>query len=272
MALLTEAASIGTLIADRLRQDAVRLREEWNRSAPVRHVVIDDLLPEDDVRKLAEVMPSEGELTHKDTLRERKSVGVEVKRYHPAVSAHLFAFQQPEVVEAVTSITGHRDSRPDPTLYASGISAMQKNDYLRPHLDNSHDGDQQLYRVLNLLFYVTPDWRLENGGNLELWDMHVKNNTTITSRFNRLALMETSPRSWHSVSRVVADGRRLCVSNYYFSPTSPTGVEYRNVTSFTGRPEEPFVRALLQLDSAILNIVGRTMPFLLKRNPHRLHD
>jgi Rps23 Pro-64 3,4-dihydroxylase Tpa1-like proline 4-hydroxylase len=270
MTLLTDPATIGALIAERLRRDEARLRGEWQASAPVRHLVVDDLLPEDEVRELGSVFPSGSSLVRKDTLRERKSVGVDVRQYHPAIAAHLFAFQQPAVVEAVTAITGLAGSQADPTLYASGISVMEKGDYLRPHLDNSHDGDQRLYRVANLLFYVTPGWALGNGGNLEVWDERVRTNTTIESRFNRLVVMETNPRSWHSVSRVVADGRRMCVSNYYFSPQSPTGREYHNVTSFLGRPEEPLVRTLLRLDSAVLNAVGRAAPFLLKRNPHRL--
>ena len=66
-----------------------------------------------------------------------------------------------------------------------------------------------------LLYYVTPGWRLENGGNLELWDCAVRRNVTLVSQFNRLVLMETTPWSWHSVSPVVADGFRCCVSNYY---------------------------------------------------------
>lgn len=270
MALMTDAAAIGGLIASRLSRDEARLRDEWNRSRPVRHLVVDSLLPEDDVRELAAAMPAPETLVHKSTLREKKSVGVEIGRYHPAIGAHLFAFQQPAVVEAVTAITGLTGSQADPTLYASGISSMARSDYLRPHLDNSHDGDQQLYRVLNLLFYTSDGWKLENGGNLELWDEKVLTHTTIVSKFNRLVLMETNPKSWHSVSQVVADGRRLCVSNYYFSPQSPTGRAYHNVTTFLGRPEEPLIRTMLRLDSAALNMIGRALPFLLKRNPHRL--
>jgi Rps23 Pro-64 3,4-dihydroxylase Tpa1-like proline 4-hydroxylase len=37
--------------------------------------------------------------------------------------------------------------------------AMSKGAYLRPHLDNSHDKNRKRYRVVNLLYYVTPDWR-----------------------------------------------------------------------------------------------------------------
>jgi Rps23 Pro-64 3,4-dihydroxylase Tpa1-like proline 4-hydroxylase len=270
MTLLTDPVAIGELIATRLRRDEERLRREWESSAPVRHLIVDSLLPEDDVRELAGAFPANESLVRKSTLREKKAVGVDVRRYDPAIGAHLFAFQQPAVVEAVTAITGLTGSQADPTLYASGISVMEKGDYLRPHLDNSHDGDQQLYRVANLLFYVTPGWAAGNGGNLEVWDERVRTNTTIESRFNRLVVMETNPRSWHSVSPIVAGGRRMCVSNYYFSAESPTGREYHNVTSFIGRPEEPLVRTLLRLDSALLNAIGRAAPFLLKRNPHRL--
>lgn len=270
MPLLTDAAEIGRLIANRLRAEVPALRDQWQRSRPVRHLVVDSLLPDDDVRGLAEVFPPDDSLVRKATLRERKSVGVDVGKYHPAVAAHLFAFQQPEVVEVVTEITGLLGSVPDPTLYASGISVMNEADYLRPHLDNSHDGDQKLYRVANLLFYVTPGWHEANGGNLELWEPRVREQVTVESRFNRLVVMETNPRSWHSVSRVATAGRRMCVSNYYFSPQSPTGAEYHNVTSFIGRPEEPVIRTLLRADSAILNVLGRALPFLLRRNPHRL--
>lgn len=45
---------------------------------------------------------------------------------------------------------------------------MAKDNFLNPHLGNSHDKDRECYRVLNLLYYVTPNWSHEQGGNLEL--------------------------------------------------------------------------------------------------------
>ena len=65
-------------------------------------------------------------------------------------------------------------------LYASGLSMMFKNDYLNPHIDNSHDARKK-YRRLNLLFYVSPDWNYDNGGNFELWDESVTMQKTIIS-------------------------------------------------------------------------------------------
>src|SRR5690349_76169 len=106
----------------------------------------------------------------RESIKERKRVGIKVEDYAPEMAAILFAFQQPEVVEAVAVITEQEQLTADASLYGSGISLMLEGDFLLPHLDNSHDGDGKLYRVLNLLYYVTPEWPVDGGGNLELWD------------------------------------------------------------------------------------------------------
>ena len=144
----------------------------------------------------------------------------------------------------------------DPQFYAGGLSAMTKGQFLNPHLDNSHDGNQQNYRVLNLLYYVTPEWNPANGGNLELWDSAVRERVEIQSLFNRLILMETNEKSWHSVNEVKTEGRRCCVSNYYFSPHSPNdGKETFHVTFFQARPEQPLKRLLTTADSHLRTLV-----------------
>jgi hypothetical protein len=107
---------------------------------------------------------------------------------------------------------------------------------------------------------VTPRWSLECGGNLELWDRQVRRSTTIVSEFNRLVIMETNPWSWHSVSTVNVARVRNCVSNYYFSPRSPTGERYRNVTSFSAWPDQKMRRALGWADNKLREIVRLIVP------------
>lgn len=262
---------LAAAIAARLDRDHEALARAWSDARPFRHVVVDDLLDADWARELATHFPTPAQMMLRSSLRERKRVGVSVDRYHPSIADALFAFQEPVVVAAVNRITGMAGAVADPTLYASGISVMGRGDFLNPHIDNSHDGDRRRYRVLNLLYYASPDWSLANGGNLELWDQAVRTPVAVESRFNRLVLMETHQTSWHSVNRVRVDGARRCVSNYYFSEQPPRGRPYQHVTTFTGRPEEPLKRLLLGVvDGLVLNAIGRTFPSLTMRTKHRI--
>jgi len=265
----TRAALVEQITA-KLDANRESLRRMWAESAPVRHCWLDDLLDEETAREISRHFPPPSSLMLRSSLRERKRVGVEVDSYAPIVGDALYAFQDEAVIEAVRQITGHRALLGDPSLYAAGLSVMGQGDFLNPHIDNSHDGDRRHYRALNLLYYLSPEWKLENGGNLELWDTRVRTATTLLSQFNRLVVMETDTRSWHSVKQVNVSQPRYCVSNYYFSPDPPGGRPYRHVTTFTGRPEEPVKRAVLAVvDRVALNAAGRLLPQLTRRTRHR---
>lgn len=267
----TDRNHIGHVIAERLRANQGVLNAMWSTAAPIRHFFLDDLLPAEHVLVIAKEFPDPQKLMLRSSFREHKRVGVDLKRYDPCIEEYLFAFQHPQVIRAIEEITHLSGLEADPTLYASGISIMGKGDFLNPHLDNSHDGDGRRYRVLNLLFYVSPNWKAENGGNLELWDRAITQAHTILSKFNRLVVMATHHTSWHSVSKVLVDEPRYCISNYYFSRASPVGGrEYTHVTTFAGRPEEILKRVVLKVDAIVRNGVGRILPNMKRKSNHRI--
>jgi Rps23 Pro-64 3,4-dihydroxylase Tpa1-like proline 4-hydroxylase len=251
--------SLSKLVAARLARDCDGLRAAFGRPAigRTRVAIVDDLLPQDMAESVYRAFPPEREMRLLSSFREQKYTSKSLQRMDRLVHDGLFAFQAPEVLEAVTEITGIRDMVADPQLYAGGISAMVREQFLDPHIDNSHDAEGKRYRVLNLLYYVTPGWRPEFGGNLELWDGKVRERLEIPSLFNRLVIMETNSTSWHSVNRVRADGRRCCVSNYYFSPHSPNAEEISHITFFHGRPEQPLRRLLAAADGHARTLLRR---------------
>jgi len=61
------------------------------------------------------------------------------------------------------------------------------------------------------------------------------------------------------VNAVRADGARCCVSNYYFSPHSPNGVEVSHITFFHGRPEQPLRRLLATADGHLRTLLRRVV-------------
>lgn len=252
---------IADFIAARLEPQVEALRRAWLSSGPIRYFAIDDLLPEDLARRLRAAFPPPEAMQIKRSLRELKFVAAQMDRYDPLLEESIFAFQDPRVVDLVARITGLRQLEPDDKLYAGGISMMVQGHFLNPHVDNSHDLARERYRVLNLLYYVSPDWQLANGGHLELWPKGPKGEqVTIESRFNRLAVMMTDQTSWHSVSPVQAAQSRCCVSNYYFSTQSPESAEYYHVTSFRGRPEQKMRDLVLRADIALRTFIRTRFP------------
>ncbi|MCC6329067.1 MAG: 2OG-Fe(II) oxygenase [Acidobacteria bacterium] len=248
------------LIIERLGRDEDSIRSEFNdpeRPIKTKFSAIDDLLPEDIARRISNAFPASEKMRLLDSFREKKYTSKSLDEFDPLIADITFAFQDRRIIDKVAALTGIEDSVGDPHLYAGGISAMERGHFLNPHLDNSHDGDQKNYRVLNLLYYITPDWKPENGGNLELWDEAVKTPVEIPSLFNRLVLMSTNDKSWHSVNEVKAAGRRCCISNYYFSPHSPNGYETTHVTYFMARPEQKLRRFVTKIDSDLRTLLRR---------------
>ncbi len=252
---------LAELILVRLDEEAPRIRADFAnpQGTRTRHAVVDDLLPEAIALNIHAAFGDGSAFLRRDSFRERKRTLAKLNLVPPILTEISYAIQHPAVVARIGELTGMERLEPDASLYAGGLSMMGRGDFLNPHIDNSHDAERARYRRLNLLYYVTPGWRLENGGNLELWDDAVRVPVTLVSRFNRLAIMETNRHSMHSVSPVVVDAQRTCVSSYYFSEISPDGSEYFHVTSFTARPDQTLLRAVSAVDAVARNVAGRVL-------------
>ncbi len=253
-----DRTALADLILQRLTDDAENLKKTFQAKGQINACYLDDLLPENIAQAIYQAFPLDEEMTTNKSIREYKKIAAQMNQYNPLLEEIVFAFQDDRIVKICEHITGIIQMQPDSMLYAGGISLMAQENFLNPHLDNSHNNDRDLYRVLNLLYYVTPNWKLENGGNLELWDHGVKGTPrTIVSKFNRLALMITNKSSYHGVSKVTVPAQRCCVSNYYFSAIPAEDENYFHVTSFYGRPEEPIKGILLNVDRNLRNIIRK---------------
>jgi Rps23 Pro-64 3,4-dihydroxylase Tpa1-like proline 4-hydroxylase len=225
---------LANLIADKLRLHKSELSKDFfspNDQTKTRFFKIDNLLPEEIPNRVYNEFPTDiSKYLFRDTFRERKFTFAKLNKHSSRLVEDLTdAFQDQVVIDVIADIVKIQDLEGDPSLYAGGLSRMDQGHFLNPHLDNSHDGDRERYRRLNLLYYVTPTITVDDGGNLELWDDNVSNPLKISSNSNRLVVMETTMRSWHSVDPVKSDISRRCVSNYYFSKSSPESYDYYHV-------------------------------------------
>lgn len=266
----TERNAIAKLIYQKIVENKEQLKAQFVASkSKIGYFFVDDLLPETLALELYKSFPKSSEMVLKKSIREDKYVAAQMNLYSPILEEVIYAFQAPEIVEIVGEICGIEGMIPDENLYAGGISMMGNKQFLNPHLDNSHDKDRALWRVLNLLYYVTPDWEEQYGGNLELWPNGLENQqVTIHSKFNRLAVMATHNGSLHSVSPVSFEGFRCCISNYYFSEKPLLETDKFHVTSFRGRPENKFMDVVLRTDAWLRMTVRKFFKNGVKENPH----
>lgn len=246
-----------TEIADhilaRLEKEKLSIKQSYlDTKNSIGYFFVDELLPEEIALAIYKAFPPAAAMNLNKSLREYKYIAAQMDKYEPILEEALFAFQDQRIIDLISDVCEIDSLYPDENLYAGGISRMEQSQFLNPHLDNSHDKDRKKWRVLNLLYYVTPGWKQEYGGNLELWpDGMGGKQITVHSKFNRLAVMATHDTSWHSVSPITHHASRCCVSNYYFSDSPLKDDVNFHVTSFRGRPEQKIRDIILQADSVL---------------------
>mgnify|MGYP000511493356 CR=1 FL=1 len=261
---------ISELIYKRLKEQEDTLRLQFDNSKnSIGYFYLDNILPEALVNQIGEVFPKKEEMNQKKSLREFKHVAAQMDQYNPLLEKVIYAFQHDRIVKLVGKICGIEQLEPDEHLYAGGISLMAEGNFLNPHLDNSHDKNRDKWRVLNLLYYVTPNWEDHYGGHLEVWPNGLEDDQiTLHSRFNRLVVMATHQKSWHSVSPVTFNGERCCISNYYFSDIPLKASDRFHVTSFRARPGQRIKDMILGVDSFIRMNIRKVFKKGIKENPH----
>src|SRR5690606_20515459 len=155
---------LADIIFSKIEKNKALLQEQYNNSKDtIGYFFIDNILPEKLALEISCLFPNSSEMVLKKSIREDKYIGVQMNQYNNLLEEVLYAFQDDRIVKLISEITEITNPYPDENLYAGGISLMKKNQFLNPHLDNSHDKDRERWRVLNLLYYVSPNWKLEYG-------------------------------------------------------------------------------------------------------------
>lgn len=240
------------LIVQRLNDNKAQLQQQFLHEHPIkiaRHFALDNLLPADIAAAIYAHFPKPKKMHLLSSPGKIRLKYSHLKDTASLLQAINSAIQDPRVVAEIEDITGISNQIPDTSRFAGGVSTLLKGYYINPHLDNSHNVENRRhYRTVNLLYYVSPNWQKENGGNYELWDESVNNRIIVPSFFNRLVVMETNRTSWHAVNPVLCDAPRCCIFNYFFSEQSPEGEEYFfSAPSFRPRPEQKIRRAIDRL-------------------------
>lgn len=142
-------------IVEKLEKHKEQLSQDFkNKRKHIPFFVIDDLLPANWCKEINDAFPDTSAMVLKKSIREHKFIGVQMDQYEQLVGNVIYAFQDKRIVDLIGEICGIDRCYADASLYAGGISTMVENQFLKPHLDNSHDQQREKWRVLNLLYYT----------------------------------------------------------------------------------------------------------------------
>jgi len=215
---------------DRLGRDAEALRTRFATATPYPHAVIDDFLDPQHAAELARVFPRPDDAVAWEQFRvetvEKKLASAREERFPAALRRAIHDLNSGPFLRFLERVTAIEHLLPDPHLTGGGIHLSRRGDHLGIHADfNWHPG-LEAHRRLNLLVYLTPDWRPEYAGELELWDTSgARRECSIAPLFNRAVIFATRsdtfhghPNPWSAPEGVY----RQSIALYYYTSTRPS--------------------------------------------------
>jgi Rps23 Pro-64 3,4-dihydroxylase Tpa1-like proline 4-hydroxylase len=235
--------------------DLDALRDRFRSAAPFPYVVIENFLDPEAARQVAACYPTFDLALRQgfafNFVNEQRKVQIsDVAKFPDPVRRLNEAISSPKFLSDLEYVTGVPRLLADDKLAGGGMHLTGSGGRLDVHVDFNRIEEQQLFRRLNILLYLNPEWKEEWGGQIELWDASVKVcHQSSLPVLNRCLIFQTSDISYHGVRPVTAppDVVRRSFAAYYYTREAPAGWTGKShSTIFRARPDETF-RALVAM-------------------------
>ncbi|MCI0673179.1 MAG: 2OG-Fe(II) oxygenase [Myxococcaceae bacterium] len=236
-------------------------RQDYAAARPFPHTIIPAFVADPwPLYRAMEDFPQvwQQDLYRYDNALERKLAQDQLTRLKPAVAHVLQDMNGPHFLRFLERLTSISGLIPDPYYRGGGAHLIQPGGKLDVHVDYNVHPHLGLHRRVNALLYLNHGWRLEWGGELELWEGHQEvgppiSGTTrcevrhvlhrcarrIPPLFNTLVVFTTSESSYHGHPeplRCPEGQARKSLSCYYY--TVPEESQQPHSTTFIARPGE----------------------------------
>jgi len=223
------------------------LKSQFMNAEPFEHIVIDNFLNHEYAEKLSELFPNDYENWHKyENPIEVKyafdninCLPEELKDYFYILSTQIF-------IHKIQNLTGINDLEYDEYLHGAGLHSHSKNGRLNIHLDYEKHPYSGKQRRINIIFFLSKEWKKEWNGANELWNKDITKCIVKTEvKFNRAIIFKTNDISWHGVpDKIICPNNmyRKSLAYYYVSPlnTIKPHSKYRQKANYSKRPNDKY--------------------------------
>ncbi len=196
------------------------LRREFDRAAPFPHLVLEDMLRLEPAAMDAFPAPAwDGWVRYEDDYQPGKLCATDLGTIPEPFASVLGELAAAPFLSFLETVTGIPALIPDPYLVGGGLHSSGPGGVLQPHTDFHVYERLHLYRRINALLYLNPDWDAARGGCLELYDAKSEQLVTqVVPTFGTLVIFGTDDRSVHGFTAPIIDGyRRNSIATYYYT-------------------------------------------------------
>lgn len=220
------------------------LHQQFVNAPYCRHIFLDDFFTPETANLLYENFPPFESLNVvRKSLNENKREDYNFEAWHPVFQQVRETFASKEFGEIISRITGIDGLFTNYEALGQGVHQGAKDSYLDVHIDVNVNVEKKIWRRVNLLIYLNRDWKAEYGGDIELWDVEMKNCVIKYPPFmNKALIFVTDKNSPHGYSKInIPEGEsRKSYYAYFYTPLEE-GVEYED-SRFLSRPDDSLMK------------------------------
>jgi len=231
------------------------LKEEYNKALPFEHIKLDNFLKEEYAEQIYKNFPVDFENWHKYwNPIEVKYANDNIDTMDKSIKDLFYLLSSNKLIKTFCEITGIKDLEYDLYLHGAGLHAHPRFGRLNMHLDyEKHPKLKNKQRRLNIILYLTKDWKEEWNGDNQLWDSNMKECVVKTyPKFNSAIIFKTNELSWHGLPEKILcpEGTfRKSLAYYYISPLvnkknenkiGNDGSGFRTKAAFIKRPIDEY--------------------------------
>ena len=237
--------------------DLDNLKTKFIENKPFEHIIIPNFLNVEFANQLFNQFPENIDNNlewHKYyNPIELKYAKDDLSNFPRTIKKYFYLLSEPEIISLFGSLSSIDDLEYDPYLHGAGLHIHPRNGRLDLHLDYEKHPKLNKERRLNIILYMSKDWKSEWNGSTELWDNEAKE-CVVNSKieFNTAIIFKTTEKSWHGMPKKLTCPEnvfRKSLAYYYISPivTKKEDITignndegYRTKAAFTKRPEDKY--------------------------------
>lgn len=242
------------------------IKNKYNNN-PFGHIIIDNFLNEEYADKVFNCFPDDYKNWWKyNNPLEVKFANDEIHKMHPKIKNIFYALSSDEIIKKFSEITRINNLEYDKYLHGAGLHVHPRNGRLNMHLDYEKHPISGKERRLNIILYLSKNWKEEWNGDTQLWDQNMEKCIVKSHvKFNTAIIFETNNLSWHGLPEkiICPEGVfRKTLAYYYVSDLtskSNTNKYGSNVLGF--RTKAAYRKRPTDLDDNRLDLLYKIRPY-----------